>query len=229
MHSLSATLGAETCAYVLHNSVRHAKGVGVLVCDHAKGVVEDNDISSNKRAGIAILSGGDPIVRSNKIHNGFDSGVLISEKGKGRIENNDIFSNMRAGVAILKEGTPVVTQNRIFDGRDSGVLVCENGRGSVIENEIFSNQMAGVAIGHGGASQVKGNTIRDGSGGSLLCLSTLSKGLIMSNIIDQHPLTTLQVRHDATSHLSSLLRARPVAYCPLLHLSLSPRLTILFV
>lgn len=87
----------------------------------------------------------------------------------------------------------MVTQNRIHDGRDSGVLVCENGRGCVVENEIYSNRMAGVAIGHGGASQVKGNTIRDGAGGSLLCLSMLSKGLIKSNIIDQHPLTTLQV------------------------------------
>ena len=185
--------GQDTYAYVLHNAVQHAKGVGVLVCDHAKATVEDNDISRNRRAGIAILSGGDPVVRHNKIHNGLDSGVLVSEKGKGRIERNEIFSNMRAGVAILKEGTPVVTQNRIYDGRDSGVLVCENGRGSVVDNEIYSNQMAGVAIGHGGASQVKGNMIRDGSGGSLLCLSTLSKGLIKSNVIDQHPLTALQI------------------------------------
>ena len=157
--------GADTYAYVLHNAVQHAKGVGVLVCDHAKAMIEDNEISENKRAGIAILTGGDPVVRQNKIHNGHDSGVLVSEKGRGRIEQNDIFCNMRAGVAILKEGTPVVTQNRIYDGRDSGVLVCENGRGSVVDNVIYSNQMAGVAIGHGGASQVKGNTIRDGSGG----------------------------------------------------------------
>ena len=62
-------------------------------------MVEDNDISENKRAGIAILTGGDPVVRQNKIHNGHDSGVLVSEKGRGRIEQNDIFCNMRAGVA----------------------------------------------------------------------------------------------------------------------------------
>jgi parallel beta-helix repeat protein len=73
------------------------------------------------------------------------------------------------------------------------VLVCEHGKGSVVDNQIFSNHMAGVAIGHGGASTVKGNTIRDGSGGSLLCLSSQSKGLICANVIDQDPCSILQV------------------------------------
>ena len=185
--------GADSCGYILHNHVHDAKGVGVLVCDHARGLVEDNDISTNARAGVAILSGGNPIVRNNKIHDGKDSGVLISERGRGRIEANDIFANLRAGVAILREGAPFVTRNKIHNGFDSGVLVCELGMGSVVDNEIYSNHMAGVAIGHGGASTVKGNTIRDGSGGSLLCLSNQSKGLICANVIDQDARGTLQV------------------------------------
>lgn len=185
--------GADSCGYILHNEVHGAKGVGVLVCDHARGLVEDNDISDNSRAGVAILSGGNPIVRLNSIHHGKDSGVLVSEKGRGHIEHNEIFANLRAGVAILREGAPVVARNKIFNGRDSGVLVCEQGMGSVVDNDIYSNFMAGVAIGHGGASTVKGNTIRDGSGGSLLCLSTQSRGLICANVIDQDAGATLQV------------------------------------
>ena len=130
--------GADSCGYILHNHVHDAKGVGVLVCDHARGLVEDNDISTNARAGVAILSGGNPIVRNNKIHDGKDSGVLISERGRGRIEANDIFANLRAGVAILREGAPFVTRNKIHNGFDSGVLVCELGMGSVVDNEIYS-------------------------------------------------------------------------------------------
>ena len=118
----------------------------------------------------------------------------MSEKGRGLVEDNDIFANRRAGVAILKEGAPLVKGNRIHDGRDSGVLVCEHGMGSVVNNEIFANFMAGVAIGHGGASTVKGNMIRDGSGGSLLCLSTQTRGLICANVIDQDASASLQVR-----------------------------------
>jgi len=185
--------GADSCGYVLHNKVHDARGVGVLVCDHARGLVEDNDISGNSRAGVAILSSGNPVVRGNRIHDGKDSGVLVSEKGRGRIEENEIFANLRAGVAILREGAPFVSRNKIYDGFDSGVLVCEQGMGSVVDNEIYSNYMAGVAIGHGGASTVKGNTIRDGSGGSLLCLSTQSRGLICANVIDQDAGATLQV------------------------------------
>ena len=45
---------------VLRPQIRDAKGVGVLVCDHARGLIEDNDVSSNSRAGVAILSGGKP-------------------------------------------------------------------------------------------------------------------------------------------------------------------------
>lgn len=184
--------GTDSCGYILHNEVHHGKGVGVLVCDNAKGVIEDNAISCNGRAGIAILSGGDPLVCSNKIHDGMDSGVLISERGRGRVEDNDIFGNRRAGVAILKEGAPLVKRNRIHDGRDSGVLVCENGKGSVVDNDIFANQMAGVAIGRGGASRITGNTIRDGNGGSL-CLSAHSRGLISANVIHQDPRAAMQV------------------------------------
>ena len=64
----------------LERQIHQAKGVGVLVCDHARGLIEDNDICANARAGVAILSGGNPTVRLNKIHDGKDSGVLISEK-----------------------------------------------------------------------------------------------------------------------------------------------------
>ena len=144
--------GVDSCGYILHNAVANGRGVGVLVCDNGRGVVEDNDICLNGRAGVAILSGGDPLVCHNKIHEGMDSGVLVSEKGRGRIEDNDIFSNRRAGVAIFKEGAPLIKHNIIHDGCDSGVLVCENGQGSVVDNLIFANQMAGVAIGRGGAS-----------------------------------------------------------------------------
>jgi nitrous oxidase accessory protein NosD len=194
--------GADSCGYILHNAVANGKGVGVLVCDNGRGVIEDNDISFNGRAGVAILSGGDPLVCHNKIHEGMDSGVLVSEKGRGRVEDNDIFHNRRAGVAILKEGAPLVKHNRIHSGRDSGVLVCENGQGSVVDNQIFANQMAGVAIGRGGASRVTGNTIRDGSGGSL-CLSLHSKGMITSNVIHQHPNAAMQVPEGLMSEVTS--------------------------
>ena len=187
--------GAGSCGHVLHNEVANGRGVGVLVCEQARGVVEDNDIACCGRAGVAILSGGDPLVTLNRIRDGLDSGVLVSEQGKGVVEDNDICRNQRAGVAILKEGAPLVQRNRIHGGRDSGVLVCEHGQGSVLDNQIFANAMAGVAIGRGGATKITGNTIRDGSGGSL-CLSQNSKGVISGNVIYQPSAAAMQVPGD---------------------------------
>jgi len=184
--------GANTHSYVLHNEIHHGKGVGLLFCDEAKGRIEDNSVTKNGRAGIAILSEADPTVTANKIHDGMDSGVLVSDGGKGRVEENDIFGNRRAGVAILKEGAPLVKTNWIHDGMDSGVLVCEDGRGFIVENTIYANHMAGVAIGRGGASTVTGNTIRDGNGGSL-CLSAQSRGLISANVIHHDKRMAMQV------------------------------------
>ena len=153
--------GCDTVGYLLHNTIQHAKGVGVLYCEDATGLAEDNDVSTCLRAGVAILSGSNPVVRCNRIHGGGDSGVLVSQKGAGRIEHNEIFANQRAGVAILRHGDPIVAGNRIFDGFDSGVLVCMQGQGTIFGNEIFANQRAAVAI-HGGRCAVHGNTIGNG-------------------------------------------------------------------
>ena len=156
--------GADSYGYILHNAITNARGVGVLVCDDGRGVIEDNDIYHNDRAGVAILTGGDPLVCHNKIHEGMDSGVLVSDKGRGRIEDNDIFSNKRAGVAMFKEGAPQIKRNVIHDGYDSGVLVCDGGAGLVADNLIFANQIMGVCVGRRGFPRVTGNTIRDGIG-----------------------------------------------------------------
>ena len=60
----------------MHNIITNARGVGVLVCDDSHGVIEDNDIYHNDRAGVAILTGGDPLVCHNRIHVGMDLSLI---------------------------------------------------------------------------------------------------------------------------------------------------------
>lgn len=201
--------GQGAYAYIQHNVVQHANGVGILVGDKAGATVEDNDIVCSRLSGVAILSGADPVIRHNKIHDGLDSGVLVSEEGKGRVEQNDIYCNMRAGVAIMDGSRPLVAQNRIHDGHDSGVLVSANGRGSIEENEIYSNKLAGIAIGRGGASQVTRNRIRGGSGVSLLCLSTQLMGRIKGNIIEHDSRKQLHVSQVTLPEVEALNLIQP--------------------
>ena len=77
---------------------------GVLVSEKGRGRIEDNDIFSNRRAGVAIFKEGAPLIKHNIIHDGCDSGVLVCENGQGSVVDNLIFANQMAGVAIGRGG-----------------------------------------------------------------------------------------------------------------------------
>ena len=77
---------------------------GVLVSEKGRGRVEGNDIFRNRRAGVAILKEGAPLIQHNRIHDGRDSGVLVCENGQGSVVDNLIFANQMAGVAIGRGG-----------------------------------------------------------------------------------------------------------------------------
>ena len=129
---------------------------GVLVSEKGRGRVEANDIFLTRRAGLAILKEGAPIVKHNRIHDGRDSGVLVCENGQGSVVENQIFANK---VGCTASPGPAHIHERTARARVRPTRA-----------HATCTQMAGVAIGRGGASRVTGNTIRDGSGGSL-CLS----------------------------------------------------------
>ena len=73
----------------------------MLVSERGRGRVEENDIFGNRRAGVAILKEGAPLVKRNRIHDGKDSGVLVCENGKGSVVDNDIFANQVRATSVL--------------------------------------------------------------------------------------------------------------------------------
>ena len=75
------------------NHIHDGRGAGVFVHQHGRGVLEDNEISGWAAAGVAVASGGDPLLRRNRIHGGGPCGVLIFERGKGAFEDNEIAGN----------------------------------------------------------------------------------------------------------------------------------------
>ena len=97
--------------------------------EKGRGLVEDNDIFANRRAGVAILKEGAPLVKGNRIHDGRDSGVLVCENGKGSVVDNEIFANQMAGVAVGRGGASRITGNTIRDG-SGGSLLCLSSRSS---------------------------------------------------------------------------------------------------
>jgi F-box protein 10 len=109
----------------------------VLVSEKGRGLVEDNDIFANRRAGVAILKEGAPLVKGNRIHDGRDSGVLVCENGKGSVVDNEIFANQMAGVAVGRGGASRITGNTICgDGSGGSLCLSLHSKGLISANVI---------------------------------------------------------------------------------------------
>ena len=101
--------------------------------------LEDCDISSAGRAGVAIHHGADPHLRRNRIHDGKQSGVYIYENGHGILEDNDIFANAPAGVIITTGGNPMLRGNRINKNVYAAIWISERGAGTFEDNDLRDN------------------------------------------------------------------------------------------
>ena len=105
--------------------------------EKGRGLVEDNDIFENRRAGVAILKEGAPLVKGNRIHDGRDSGVLVCENGKGAVVDNEIFANQMAGVAVGRGGASRITGNTICgDGTGGSLCLSLHSKGMISSNVI---------------------------------------------------------------------------------------------
>jgi parallel beta-helix repeat protein len=142
-------------------TLRQAVGSKWYAVDIAQGRLElkDCDISSKDFSCVAIHSGADPHLRSNRIHDGKEAGVFVYENGQGTLEENEIVANAGAGVKITEYGKPTLRSNRIHDGKTVGVIVHTNGQGTLEGNEIFANALNGVAITNGGNPTLRRNSI----------------------------------------------------------------------
>jgi parallel beta-helix repeat protein len=139
--------------------IHDCNGSGVVVYENGRGTFEDNDITANGDSGIAVDSGGEPVVRANRITGNTQSGVYVYENGRGTFEDNDITANGFAGIAVGSGGEPVVRGNRITSNTQSGVHVHEKGRGTFEDNDITANGLNGIEVRTRGEPVVRGNRI----------------------------------------------------------------------
>ena len=118
----------------------------MLVSEKGRGRVEDNDIFANRRAGVAILKEGAPLVKGNRIHDGRDSGVLVCENGKGSVVDNEIFANQMAGVAVGRGGASRITGNTIRDGSGGSLCLSLHSKGLISANIIHQAASAAMQV-----------------------------------------------------------------------------------
>ena len=136
-----------------------------------QGLLEENDIHSNRIAGIEIKNDANPIIYRCSIHHGSTGGVYVHDKGRGQFIENKIFANTYAGVWITSESHPTLRDNEIFSGLQGGVYFFGSGRGVLENNNIHSNTLAGVQIRTGSDPIIRNNRIHHGHHGGIYVVS----------------------------------------------------------
>ena len=62
-----AVHGAEADPVIRNNRISGCLESGIVVFDHARGTLEENDLTENKSFGVVISDGANPVLRSNRI------------------------------------------------------------------------------------------------------------------------------------------------------------------
>jgi hypothetical protein len=125
---------------------------GVLVEDKAQGLFERCEFHDNKLSGLAIRTGGAPVVRESKFYRAQGHmGVAVDSDGMGVFERCESFENKLSGIGVVKGGNPVVRDSKFFESIDGhGIFVADDGMGRFERCEIHSNKKAGIYVRDGG-------------------------------------------------------------------------------
>jgi parallel beta-helix repeat protein len=94
---------------------------------------------SNALAGVEIKTGGEALIRGNRIHDGKGSGVYVHDGGRGTLEDNDVFGNERVGVRISKNSDATLRGNRINRNAHEGINVSAGSSATVEDNNLTGN------------------------------------------------------------------------------------------
>jgi len=134
-------------AVLRHNRIHDSPQGGLVFCEGAEGLVEDNQIFGNGLQGIEIREGSKPIITRNRIYNSDQNGILIHSKGRGELRGNEICHNKIDGVMIISEASPsCIENNHIHHNRQRGVFVSRdsNAEGFTVEANTVQHNAINV-------------------------------------------------------------------------------------
>jgi F-box protein 11 len=110
-------------------------------------VLEDCDITSHSRIGIAIHGAtANPVVWRCQVHASKGIGILFYGRSRGTLEECNIFGHAQAGIAIRNGANPTIRRCKIHHNAYDGIYVDEKGLGTIEECDITENIRAGVEI-----------------------------------------------------------------------------------
>jgi hypothetical protein len=84
--------------------------------------LRDNDVDSNRLAGLFVTTRACPTVESNRIHHGLDNGIRVTKGAHGVLRDNDVYRNSLAEVHVATKAEPLIDGNTLRDGSPTDPL-----------------------------------------------------------------------------------------------------------
>ncbi|HYF77683.1 MAG TPA: right-handed parallel beta-helix repeat-containing protein [Symbiobacteriaceae bacterium] len=181
--------GAEACLcvrgegaqpYVRQCQVSGSDGVGISFEDRAGGTVEDTAVFGNRRVGIELQQGADPLVRRCRLHD--DAvGLKATHGARGRVEECEFMwvdvsdraelvversASSGGGVRVGDTASVVVRSSRFSRGKGPALVVDAGGRGVVEGSSLVG--MTGPAVEVRGYVRLQGAAVNRNTVGLVL-------------------------------------------------------------
>ncbi len=122
------------------NQVRGGAGIGVLLHDAPRVLVEQNDISGQKSLGMLVRASGGATVHRNRIHaNAYGMAFVLGAAGSPvMVSENTVLTQRFDGIVVIGD-SPVVRRNDTLNNGHAGlrVLDFQPASGSVVRSAPF--------------------------------------------------------------------------------------------
>ncbi len=172
---------------ILDNSITANNHTGIRISSYKSGpIIENNEISSNLKNGIACMYGAYPRINSNKIFNNDQDSkdlypAIYIEASAPSVSYNNISQNNAHGIYITNGAQPVIQDNTI-ENNYLGIYV-DNSAPKIIGDKISSNTHDGIFMELSNTSITGVKVTSNGDDGIQIISSTaiIEKSTISSN------------------------------------------------
>ena len=173
------------------NIIKNGKGIGVLIYDHGKGILENNIITDHPHSCIEIRNESNPIFKANLIANSKSFGILMINSN-AIIEQNDIFGHFQSGVKI-HESSCRFQNNSVHHCKFRGIVVSGFGDCFFEQNLIYQNYHTAITVRNNANPMFIFNQIFDGNSAGIL-VHNHGKGFFSDNFIFNNNLSAVEIR-----------------------------------
>ncbi len=141
-----AIYNATTNPTFRYCTIHGSTSQGIVVYEHAQGVIEYCDIFHHGQDAVRIATGGNPTFHHCTIHDNQRYGLFADDSAQGTFEDCEFYQNTFSGTIVTTQSNPLLLRCKLHHNQRHGVEVHESGRGSFQDCDIYANAHDNVLI-----------------------------------------------------------------------------------